>query len=198
MLEFVASALLLDGASLSLSIDRKLESVGWYPLHAILSLIVSPFIVVMLAAAADGFLKDGVPRRLFDLGGLANPLVWGPGLVLGFLFNRKEFNRSACWVWPVGMAWLAYAIWDSVQSYDPRWYQGCTAAENVVNAFFILDSGKCGRGESTLAGLFFTMPAISSVAYSIGALFGLLSKKRQGKINASSEMTPFGSSQPKP
>jgi hypothetical protein len=198
VLEFLASVVLLDGASLSPSIDKQLQSVGWYPLHATLALIVSPFIVVMLSTAADTIFKDGVLKRLLDLGGLANPVSWCPGFVLGFLLNRKGSNRSACWVWPIGLAWLAYAIWDSVRSYDARWYQGCTASENVVNAFFILNARKCGGGESTLAGLFFTLPAISSVAYSIGAWIRLLSRKRLGKRDTSPEATPMRLGQPEP
>jgi hypothetical protein len=187
----------LESASLSPSIDKQIQSVGWYALNAASALIVSPFIVVMLAVAIEAIFKESAPKGVLDLGGIANPVVWFPGFALGFFLNRKGSNRSACWVWLIGLAWLAYAIWDSVHSYDARWYQGCTASQNVVNAFFILNSRKCGGGESTLAGLFFTLPAISSVAYSIGAWLGLLSGKRLGKRGTIPEATRVPVSHPK-
>jgi hypothetical protein len=161
-------------------------------------MMVSPFMVGVLIVTADAVFKNSASRRLLDLGGLANPVFWCPGLVLGFLLNRKDSDRSACWVWPIGVAWLAYAIWDSVRGYDPRWYQGCTPWENVVNAFFIADAHKCGGGESSLAGLFFTTPAINSVAYSIGAWLGLLYAKRSNKIDTKSETTSTALSEPNP
>jgi hypothetical protein len=188
---------------LSLSIDRqktsaRLESIGWFALHTTLALMVSPFIALMLTVAAHAVFKDGVPRRLLDLGGFANPFIWGPGFALGFLFNRIKSKRSACWVWPVGMAWLANGIWDSVRYYDPRWYQGCTASENVVNAFFVLNSSRCGGGESGLAGLFFTFPAVTSLAYSLGAWAGIVSRRRWDRADTKQDTTTLGLSQPKP
>lgn len=97
------------------------------------------------------------------------PYVCAVGFALGFVVNRRTLKRAACYVWIAGLAWLAVGIWNSVSSYDPRFYQGCSVLENVANSFFILNGRKCGGGGSTLAGAFFTMPAMNSIAYSVGA-----------------------------
>ncbi len=108
-------------------------------------------------------------KAIGEVGGFANPLVWGPAFVAGFLLSYATRQRAARWVWLWGFGWLAVGIGDSVRFYDPHYYQGCSNFQNVVNAFFILNSRRCGGGSSTLNGLFFTLPAISSVAYSMGA-----------------------------
>lgn len=147
---------------------------GWFALHTSAAMIVSPMIVLMGVAVVS----SSTLRWITEGGGLGNPLIWGPGFALGLLVNQKTLQHIACWVWLVGVAWLAAGIWDSINSYDARFYQGCSALENVVNGFFILNSHRCGGGSSTLEGLIFTIPALSSVAYSIGAWVPILRQRR--------------------
>ena len=182
---------------MALSINREEpppsdSDAVWIALHAIASLIVGPVIVFMVVGIADGIFGNSPLKPIFERGGLANPFIWGPGFVLGFLVNRIISGRFACWVWPLGVVWLAYGIWDSVHLYDPRWYQGCSASENVVNAFFILNSRKCGGGSSTLAGILFTLPAVNTIAYSLGAWLGLLSKRRWDRTDSKRHTTTLG------
>ena len=49
--------------------------------------------VGVLIVAADAIFKNSAPRRLLDLGGLANPVFWCPGFFLGFLLNGKDSDR---------------------------------------------------------------------------------------------------------
>jgi hypothetical protein len=167
-----------------LSTDRRelsdhVESVGWFVLHTTLALMVGPVIVFFVVAISSGVFANSRFLFLVERGGFLNPLFWAPGFILGLLVNRVKFSGFACWVWLLGAAWLAFGIVDSLHGYDPRWYQGCTPSQNIVNAFFVGNSRKCGGGESTLSGLFFTMPAINSIVYSIGAWLGLVSGKRR-------------------
>lgn len=148
-------------------LTKLVSAAGSFLLHTFASMIVSPFVVM-----AVYLILENIPwhlKSLAEIGRAADPLFWGPGLILGFLLNYVTRHRAACWVWLSGLAWLAVGILDSVRHYDRRFYQECTAFANVVNAFFVLDSHRCGGGESTLEWLFFTMPALNSVAYAVGA-----------------------------
>ena len=157
------------------SLERKglaasVSAVGSFLLHTSAAMIVSPIIVVLLVLSANYIFKSlsFQSKAITEIGGVANPLIWGPGFILGFVVNRATLHCAACWVWLCGIGWLAIGILGSVHNYDARFYQGCSALENVVNAFFILNSHRCGGGSSTLAGLFFTVPAMNSVAYAAG------------------------------
>lgn len=103
-----------------------------------------------------------------ETGGFLNPVSWVAGLAIGFLANRRTPRQYPCWIWTIGMVWLVYGIFDAAHGYNPIFYQGCSLRQNIVNAFFILDSHKCGGGSSTLEGLFFTFPALNSAAYREG------------------------------
>jgi hypothetical protein len=164
------------------------ENAGRLLLHVSLATIASWIATLVVV----GIIGSTLPLRykpLMEAGGILNPLVWGAALALGFFVNRITCDHSAYWVWLPGIAWLAYAIWDSVHLYDPRWYQGCTASENVVNAFFVLNSRRCGGGESTLSGIFFTVPAANSVAYSVGAWIGLSARRRRNSADTDHKAT---------
>jgi hypothetical protein len=146
-----------------------------FVLHVFMAMVIGSLIMVAIAIIVAPFLQDA-PRleSVVDWGGFLNPIVWLPGILLGFLVNRF-LNRLipghfACWVWIIGGIWLTAAIGNSVRYYDARYAEGCSIAQRVVNDFLVLNSHRCGGGgESTLAGLFFTMPAVSSIGYAVGA-----------------------------
>jgi hypothetical protein len=174
-----------------LSVDRRelsahIDSAGWFVLHATLALMVGPVIVFFVVAIASGVFANSRFLFLVERGGFLSPLFWTPGFILGLLVNRVKSSRFACWVWLLGAAWLVFGILDSLHGYDPRWYQGCTPSQNIVNAFFVGNSRKCGGGESILYVLLFTMPAINSITYSIGAWLGLVFGKRRDKAQTNS------------
>src|SRR5208337_1962494 len=147
------------------SLERKgpsklLSAAGSFLFHTFAAMIVSPFVAVIGYLIFENVLSH--LKSVAEIGGIASPLAWGPAFVLGLLLNYVTRHRAACWVWLCGVAWLAAGIWDSVHLYDSRFYQGCSAFENVINAFFVLNSHRCGGGASTLEGLFFAMPALNS------------------------------------
>ena len=167
-------------------VTDSLSAVALFALHAFVAMVINSVLIIMAIGIADPFLK-GAPRlkSVVDWGGLLNPIWWIPGIALGLfvnrLLNRLIPRRVACWVWIVGVVWLTAGIWDSVRGYDARYYQGCSVLQNVVNAFFIADSQRCGGGESTLAGLFFTTPAINSISYAVGAWLALRLRKKRSE-----------------
>lgn len=156
-----------------------------FGLHTFVAMVIGTLLMIIAAGIAAPFFQDAPPRlkSWVEGGGLLNPFVWITGTVLGLLMNRFPNRRArsyaACWVWIVGMVWLSLAIWGSVRSYDARYAQGCSVLQDVVNAFFILNARRCEGGESTLAGLFFTIPAINSIGYAVGARLALRFSKKE-------------------
>jgi hypothetical protein len=156
-----------------------ITGVAWFGVHVFVAMVIGTFLTVIAAGIADALLQDA---SVVERGGLLNPSVWVPGIVLGILVNRLLNCRarySACWIWIVGVLWLTGGIWDSVRHYDASSAQGCSVLQEVVNAFFILNARRCEGGESTLAGLFFTMPAINSFSYAVGVALLLRLRKQR-------------------
>jgi hypothetical protein len=58
--------------------------------------------------------------------------------------------------------------------------------------FLVLNARKCGGGGSTLAGIFFTMPAMSSVVYAAGAWVALRSKQHRDRASTKQGTTSLG------
>src|SRR5262250_3177622 len=87
-------------------------------------LVTGVFIAPLFAMAPPGSSIRQLLRTMF--GSLYGPEVWGPGLLLGFIVNRKMFDRFPFWVWVIGIAWLAYGVWEGCslahysQSYPRR------------------------------------------------------------------------------
>jgi hypothetical protein len=108
------------------------------------------------------------PLRVF--GTWYGPLVWWPGLLLGFFVNRRALHRAACFVWLPGLIWLAFGIASAATSWRPA---GMSWMTHVGVELFPLQPGECGTTEC-LRVLFCTWPAVNSVAYSIGAALAFL------------------------
>jgi hypothetical protein len=160
--------------------DSLIAAGALFALHVFVAMVIGSLFIFVAGAIADPLLEHA-PSRLksvVECGGLLNPVVWVPGVVLGLFVNRF-LNRltsrrdAGCWVWIVGVAWLSLGILGSVRSYEARYAQGCSALQDVFNAFVILNTRRCEGGESTLAGIFFTIPAINSIGYAVGAALAL-------------------------
>ena len=150
-------------------------------IHLPLALFASPIIgTVCIAFVGYRFpeflgIRSEVGQRL--LGDIPySPIIWGSGIMLGFLVNRKTRSTSACWVGVVGILLLVLSIGYFHKGYESSVYAK-TQTNNSYwtytnNQLFTLDLRKCGGGEC-LGELFFTTPVVSSIGYSIGALLGL-------------------------
>jgi hypothetical protein len=145
-----------------------------------------------LVCAIHGMIAVGVVLRFVGLGpppsfnGWYGPLVWWPGLLLGFFVNRRALHRAACFVWLLGLIWLAFGIASAATSWRPA---GMSWMTHVGVELFPLQPGECGTAEC-LRVLFCTWPAVNSVAYSIGAALALLSHRDNEGL--STEYTTLG------
>ena len=164
-------SLLIGGRLEEKGVARLVSVLGSFLLHAFVALIVGPMIVfVVLLAAVVLFDNSHAINPVLKAGGVLNPLLWGPGLILGLLVNRFVLKSTACWVWLVGMAWIVCGILAAFFSYHTRFSGICSPFENVMTGFFSFDSNYCGGGEKVMR---FTLPTFSSIAYSLGAWVAL-------------------------
>ena len=126
--------------------------------------------------AVHGMIAIGVALQLLGhrpLGTLDTwyaPLVWWPGLLLGFFVNRRTLHGSACFVWLAGLVWLAVGMLIVATSWRPA---GVPWTTYVSDQLFPLQRDACGTIEC-LRVMFCTWPAVNSVAYSVGAAIALL------------------------
>jgi len=99
-----------------------------------------------------------------------SPWVWWPGIVLGFVVNRRTLQRAACLVWLPGLLWLAIGILHIATGWHPV---GVSRMTEVRISLFPLEQGECRWTECVYV-LFTTYPALNSITYSIGAAIALL------------------------
>ena len=117
-----------------------------------------------------------------------SPASWGSALLFGFLVNRRMGDRSALWVGPVGLMVLAAIVLISVSGggqpgHEVARHQDYFSLRHVAGDLFGVDPKLCGSDEC-LGRLFYTTPALNSVAYSIGAYVGLRSRRSERERNS--------------
>jgi carbon starvation protein CstA len=162
-----------------------LEGPGPAPLsfflHTVVAMIVSPMIVfvVLIFLAVSSYNNSSHINLVLNAGGVANPLLWGPGLILGLLVNRFVLRRTACWVWLVGMAWMAFGTLESLSTYRARFLGICSPFDRIASGFFSYRAYCGDAGNAT----YFTLPMFSAIAYSLGAWVALrLGRRRELKL----------------
>jgi hypothetical protein len=106
-----------------------------------------------------------------------SPAFWGSALLLGFFVDRRMGDRSALWVGPAGLMVLAAIVLISVSGggqpgHELAPHQDYFSLRRVAGDLFGVDPNLCG-GDECLGRLFYTTPALNSVAYSLGAFLGL-------------------------
>lgn len=137
-------------------------------MHTFLGMVgsmVFGFLIYATFAPAGGYSNS----PLFDVP--YSPMLWGSGLLLGFVVNNFCRNAYARWVWLIGLAWLGFCLLDEKTLYDPRWTYGMSLPQVIWYSFFSASNGKCT--EECLGKLLATTPMVTSAAYSIGAAVGL-------------------------
>lgn len=106
-----------------------------------------------------------------------SPAFWGAAMLLGFFVNQSMGDRSALWVGPAGLILLAAIVLISISEgeqpgYELVQHQHYFFLKQVAGELFGVDPKLCG-GNECLGKLLFTVPALSSVSYSLGAFLGL-------------------------
>jgi hypothetical protein len=151
---------------------RFARSTAAFVLHSAAAIAGSVTVAILLAPLFGPAILESVPL-------LISPLAWGPGFALGLVINRLSSHRSACWTWSVGLVWLAYGIWDACRIYRfPPWFppKG-DFVHRAWHIFFTFNDAEAWGG-SSLATVIFTIPALSSIAYSVGSWLALRTNRK--------------------
>src|SRR5580693_4586143 len=127
-------------------------------IHASLAMVICPIVawVVILSAVIIFHNSPGINSAL-GAGGVVNPVLWGPGMILGLFVNRFARNSTACWVWLAGVTWIACGIFAWLHGYHARFSGICSPLDSTIGGFFSLTSNYayCGGGENVFR---FTVP----------------------------------------
>jgi hypothetical protein len=163
-----------DGSD-DLGIDVK--SITTFILQVFVAMVVSIVLGGVLCAIAQTIVGPVSPQY-WAIDKIAtdapySPALWGSGLGLGFLVNRRLQNRSACYVWAVGLCWLSLWVWDAIDTYHASSCQGCSVAQNIWRNLFTVGYHTCSQ--DCLGEVFGTAPTLSAIAYSLGAFSALRS-----------------------
>lgn len=138
-------------------------------LHATVAIVISPIgAMVVVLGAVILFNNSPEIHELLNAGGAANPLLWGPGLMLGLLVNRFTLKSAACWVWLAGMVWMGCGIFAALFSYRAHFAGICSPLDSIINGFFfsVPKQPYCGDHANLML---FTVPTLNTTAYSLGA-----------------------------
>ena len=157
---------------------RTLKRLAIHCLIAMVATVVCSILGVIFVQVVLTIIGLGGLIRGANLEAWYGPLIWWPGLVLGFFVNRRTLQRAACFVWVPGLLWLAAGILSRATAWRP---EGMSWMTQVRIDLFPLKQGECGTTEC-LYSLFHTWPALNSVAYSIGAALALLTNRDKTKI----------------
>jgi hypothetical protein len=166
----------------SFVVRKVASSIGFFVLHTFFALLGATPVSFFVIALVGALMPDSRPREIFAGDVAVYCLVFAIGYSAGFFINRSSLKFAACWVWVPSVTLLTFAVRNWIQNYDPRWHQECSSTEDVLNAFFIVNSRKCGGGEEGLNFVFFTLPAFCSVAYSLGAWVALRMNKSKRDV----------------
>ena len=143
-------------------------------LHSSVAMVIGPIVVFVIGLSAFILFKtSGGIDPVLGAGGTANPVLWGPGLILGLLVNRFALKSTACWVWLAGMAWIACGLLASLYTYHAQFAGICSPLDSIRYGFFSYGSygsSYCGDHKNLML---FTVPTFNSIAYSLGAWVAL-------------------------
>ena len=146
-----------------------------FPVHFLAAAIGGTFLTVLLTLVAGTALAAiGIHVSAVSL--TFNPFLWLTGLLLGYSMNRSRRHRSACLVGVLGVVLLfMLMLWDISGKKNSSYYSSRLGGHYWQYEYDHLlspDDRNCG-GEECLGKLLFATPALSTVAYSIGAFLAL-------------------------
>jgi hypothetical protein len=113
-----------------------------------------------------------------------SPWFWIPAGLGGYFVNRSTRNCSACVVGLIAVLLLSVLLFRDVSSNRRSPYYSHLINEQYHGQYWQYEfeqllspsDANCGSSEC-LGKLFFTLPVVTSIAYSIGAWVGLRSKR---------------------
>jgi|SRR5580698_4915700 hypothetical protein len=160
-----------------------LTDFAYFPLHFLIGtggMFFLGMVVFMGLSVAHSLVKLDLP----NLGTAYNPFFWVPAGITGFLVNRSTRNRSACFIGLLAIAFLvARMFWDVSTHKQSKYYSHLVEQQYgghywryEIQQQLSPSDAACG-GSECLGKALFTVPVVTAVAYSIGAWFGLRSKR---------------------
>ena len=169
--------------------NRRVEEIPGFFLHLVIATI-GVFLVdaIVYFVFATAFSLLGIGGSSF--GTAYNPYFWIPALIIGFLVNRRLGTRSAALIGILGVVFLFLIIWwDASGLSRSEYYVHLTGGHYwryAVQQLLSPSDRDCGSSEC-LGKLFFTVPTVISVAYSVGAWLGLDSRRQSGAETPAAE-----------
>lgn len=160
---------LLPMCSYNVSLHRqsRMPKPFWhYP-----PLVLLHFFVAATGGIIVGLIPEALIGRLYRF----TPIEpFAPGmaltaLLIGYFWGHRLVSkeRVAEWTWTIGVVWFLYGVHDLTRFWRPSWSHAKSAWSYARGQLFGTNS-VCGDSEC-LYQLFFTIPFILSIAYSIGA-----------------------------
>ncbi len=132
--------------------------------------LIAHYLVAVAGGMMIGALPEAFLSRLYYNTGLEPfaPTIAITALLLGYFVSHRVFRaRAATWTWIIGLLWLAFGIYDETKFWSASWSSEKTRAGYALAEFFG-PASKCGDSEC-LCEVFYTMPFVASVMYSLGA-----------------------------
>jgi hypothetical protein len=151
-------------------------AVGSRPRHYGI-VFLGKFILHTLIATVGSMILEIVIRIPFGGPVWSSPSGWWPGLILGITIGLVARDTSACWVWISGLVWIAYGTQVASLLFGASLDSWVT---HTKHSFFPTTLRECSSGEC-LGVFFFTMRALNTIVYSVGALLGILLRKAQDR-----------------
>jgi hypothetical protein len=135
-------------------------------------------LVLFGLAYGIGFIVEAfVSERCYPQSHLAAfaPCIAAVAFLTALLVNRTRKHRLPLLFGVVAVLYLAAAIWDEGRGWDYTWAQE-SKAQYLLHMFFGTTQ-QCSTSDC-IGDLFFTMPCVAAVAYSLGAAAGLMIPER--------------------
>jgi hypothetical protein len=132
--------------------------------------LVAHYFIAVVGAMIIGFVPEALLSPLYYNTGIEPfaPAIAFTALLLGYFVSFRVFRaRAARWIWVLGLLWLTFGIFDETKFWGPSWSSEKSRAGYVFAQFFGPTS-KCS-GSECLDELFYTMPFVASVMYSVGS-----------------------------
>jgi hypothetical protein len=147
------------------------EILGFF-FHVPLAMVFGTLAGMVLAFLLNPILSVLVPFRLPILG-FFKPIYWICSVPLGILTNYRAQHRSARYVFAFGIVYLLIALSSYIPNYgQSSYFRRVIQGPYLYHALHMLFSNVCKDGQC-LEQMLVTLPFLNSIAYSVGAWFGL-------------------------
>ena len=129
------------------------------------------FIVPLMASSALGFLPEATLGQLYHGTAIEpfSPFMAGSAALLGVFVARKLLDRAALWSWIPGLLVFCFGALELMRWWSPSWDYSPKRWRYAVRNLL---TSNCGSTEC-LDELFYTMPFVCSIAYSVASYYVL-------------------------